>query len=550
MPSTLGVQFLPRMSNREAGFNYVVNHLKPGLVVVFEDLDLARRFATVPSGTFKVPYVVHRRYNENDSRWHLIGTTPEQWVNAHAADGQHGVIVQAFNEPSGFEKMRELSDYVAELMHYAHNAKIRLVVPNFAVGHPDTDAIARGDFDSMILAFKTYPEHFLGLHEYAQQAPKHETYHIRRYRFLTDRFKLLRVPVPQILITETGRDYGGGSGDGWRVIFNNNQSRYVQFLTDIGSIYTPDKVFAAIFGYGPGYGWESFNIEDANEVLEALPRMGQVTISAPVPPGSQITPKPANAGQPIPSRIRTTSSINVRSRPSVYAPVIRQLRNRDSVSYFAGGTVKADGYTWFFVEFGAGESGWQALVYQYPYEQWITPALIPRKFRNPANYPHVIPNGGRFDAARNYSFSPTKKQLHEGLDFAGTSAKPRPVVASADGVVERVSSDPYYGKYVRIYHGDGYRHYYAHLESTAVSVDDVVKEGAVIGFEGATGNVTGPHLHWTVQIIGYGKVGYVVDEVVDPEPLLKPSVEPIPTDPFTEEQIAWLDQRYVRRTTT
>ena len=89
---------------------------------------------------------------------------------------------------------------------------------------------------------------------------------------------------------------------------------------------------------------------------------------------------------------------------------------------------------------------------------------------------------------------------HKGLDIAGPYGTP--VVAAADGtVIEANSTDSWgmsWGYYVLIYHNSTYTTRYAHLSSVAVSGNQYVTAGTVVGYEGATGNVTGPHLHFEV----------------------------------------------------
>ncbi len=89
---------------------------------------------------------------------------------------------------------------------------------------------------------------------------------------------------------------------------------------------------------------------------------------------------------------------------------------------------------------------------------------------------------------------------HKGLDIAGPYGTP--VVAAADGqVIEANSTDSWgmsWGYYVLIYHNGTYTTRYAHLSSVAVSTGQYVTAGTVVGYEGATGNVTGPHLHFEV----------------------------------------------------
>ena len=86
---------------------------------------------------------------------------------------------------------------------------------------------------------------------------------------------------------------------------------------------------------------------------------------------------------------------------------------------------------------------------------------------------------------------------HHGVDLR--ARRGTPVLAVADGVVE-TSSDldaggAKYGKTVTIAHADGHRSVYAHLDSRKVAAGDTVHAGQVIALSGASGKVSGPHLH-------------------------------------------------------
>lgn len=89
---------------------------------------------------------------------------------------------------------------------------------------------------------------------------------------------------------------------------------------------------------------------------------------------------------------------------------------------------------------------------------------------------------------------------HRGLDIAG--AWGTAVVAAESGTV--IAANNYdswgdsWGYYVLIYHNGTYTTRYAHLSSLAVSQGQYVEKGTIVGYEGATGNVTGPHLHFEV----------------------------------------------------
>jgi murein DD-endopeptidase MepM/ murein hydrolase activator NlpD len=64
-----------------------------------------------------------------------------------------------------------------------------------------------------------------------------------------------------------------------------------------------------------------------------------------------------------------------------------------------------------------------------------------------------------------------------------------------------LAADLYYtGGTIVIDHGGGLYSLLAHLSTRAVSEDDRVRRGDVVGEVGATGRATGPHLHWTVRL--------------------------------------------------
>lgn len=89
---------------------------------------------------------------------------------------------------------------------------------------------------------------------------------------------------------------------------------------------------------------------------------------------------------------------------------------------------------------------------------------------------------------------------HGGTDFLSPTG--RPVKAPNAGRV--VLAGPLYftGGTVVIDHGLGVFSLFAHLSTVGVREGDVVKTGDVVGQVGATGRVTGPHLHWTARVGG------------------------------------------------
>ncbi|WP_249979103.1 peptidoglycan DD-metalloendopeptidase family protein [Vreelandella olivaria] len=87
---------------------------------------------------------------------------------------------------------------------------------------------------------------------------------------------------------------------------------------------------------------------------------------------------------------------------------------------------------------------------------------------------------------------------HNGTDFAmpiGT-----PVVAPANGRVERVGNHHAAGRYIVVRHDNGYRTRYLHLSRPLVNQGDRIEMGERIALSGNTGRSTGPHLHYEVIV--------------------------------------------------
>lgn len=86
---------------------------------------------------------------------------------------------------------------------------------------------------------------------------------------------------------------------------------------------------------------------------------------------------------------------------------------------------------------------------------------------------------------------------HTGVDFAAATRTPLKAVGA--GTVVSAGWGGAYGNQVVIQLADGYYAQYAHLSSLSVSSGQTVTAGQQIGLSGATGNVTGPHLHFEIR---------------------------------------------------
>lgn len=90
------------------------------------------------------------------------------------------------------------------------------------------------------------------------------------------------------------------------------------------------------------------------------------------------------------------------------------------------------------------------------------------------------------------------KGFHSGVDLAapiGTNVYP-----ASSGKVILTGSFFYSGNVIFVDHGQGFITNYCHLNSIAVKEGDLVYNDTVLGTVGATGRVTGPHLHWSVSL--------------------------------------------------
>ena len=89
--------------------------------------------------------------------------------------------------------------------------------------------------------------------------------------------------------------------------------------------------------------------------------------------------------------------------------------------------------------------------------------------------------------------------VHRGMDVPAPAGTP--IYAAADGVVS-TSNHWSYGVSVKLSHGNGVATIYGHMSARAVNNGETVAKGQLIGYVGSTGNSTGNHLHFEVNVNG------------------------------------------------
>lgn len=116
--------------------------------------------------------------------------------------------------------------------------------------------------------------------------------------------------------------------------------------------------------------------------------------------------------------------------------------------------------------------------------------------RAPVNFKYI---SSSFNPRR---LHPVTKRVrpHNGIDYAAKTGTP--VVASGNGKVIASAYSKYNGNYIFIKHGEKYVTKYLHLSKKMVKKGQKVKQGQLIGKVGATGRVTGAHLHYEFLVNG------------------------------------------------
>jgi murein DD-endopeptidase MepM/ murein hydrolase activator NlpD len=297
--------------------------------------------------------------------------------------------------------------------------------------------------------------------------------------------------------------------DGWKAAGYSEEDYYTRLL-QARALYKPYGIPVAIFCYGAGAGggWDSFNVEDAATLLTYMANYREE------PHVPEPTPIPANG---IRAAVNVPGGVNLRQTPG--GAVIRALPYAEEVTVWAQPAIPAGTWTFIPVLTSRGEQGVaaQKVAVNGVWTDTFIKALLPGTFRLKAPF-RKYQITSHFDVPRSYG-------KHEGLDVIDTTAGiylSDPIVhVGAPGKVTKVGyNETGYGHYVIVDFGAKWVGWYGHFEEIYVREGQILKDWQILGLMGSSGNSTGAHVHVNLQHIGNGLSGYVVPDVVDPEPFL------------------------------
>jgi murein DD-endopeptidase MepM/ murein hydrolase activator NlpD len=160
-------------------------------------------------------------------------------------------------------------------------------------------------------------------------------------------------------------------------------------------------------------------------------------------------------------------------------------------------------YDFHFQHYDGGGNAYFDLSWEEVPQTPVSPSPTDTSWDKPL-YTYTITS--EFGQVRTYTNTQgqTITDVHNAIDLA-TRGQP-PVEAARGGRVVYAGRDSTgYGDFVKIDHGNGIETRYGHLSRIAVRVGDWVTKDTVIGNAGATGNVTGEHLHFEVRENGVAK---------------------------------------------
>lgn len=513
---------------------------KPAVVLSVEDGG-ALTEAKTNSGNHA--YTIFRHYLYRDAPPGIDQTTPagaramaDQWYPQLKAKWQLNPadFYTSINEPGGHD-LRVIPNYVAFELRMIELAKAdgyKLCVLNLAWGTPDDGNASGGQPNGGMEVWKTHYVPVIrsafvegmiyGRHGYGQPSDQSSWRPFKEAEYLRS------IGLNGgIVITEMGinaGDFFPGVDEFMRTM-STMDARMMQHSNIMG-----------------GCAWTLGDWNGAPNWQDAIPQMSAYNVAHPTP---KWTPAPIPPSLPKivivkkPAKAEITKAENDAANDYAWSDYGRTLTHStdDMIGMLSGGNQDSYAILAYPDKPSQNEARIALQSGGYRWVEWPEPVpanpLIGLRLSHILPYRYILTSP--FDAPRDYP--PNYK--HEGADYDVVGGQPDNkvnVLCAYPGTVDRSLKYGDYGEYVRVKHtrnGSPFYTRYAHLDARFVAVGDVVKAGDALGEIGATGKVTGEHVHFNLEVPTYGLRGYVVDWVVDPEPYMATGRNELPAIPPT-----------------
>lgn len=345
--------------------------LKPPVMLIMSDTGSTRLARDVKQDLPETE-VIFRPYHPQDHRFHEYLSADEIW-DMHRPYAADGLVVQVWNEPSGYSNVPTLAAKAASVAKYARQEGKRVALPTLAVGHPGEAQLSAGELDPLLreMAADTRAKpHLWATHEYGLTTTANDPHRVGRVAAVLKRAATIGAPINprRVAITEYGRDVGGhADSDGWAVYFGGDQLAYFRWmLPGVELYYAAGYLGICIFVYGRT--WRSFDIQRAETLWELMEVWNAANPRKEYPVTQPTTPDTSQHdwGKRIDSATVRTNGANINIRPQpdeLAAPVLGALKNDDKATYWSNPYKSPAGnkYAWYKVLF-SGREGFVAEV--------------------------------------------------------------------------------------------------------------------------------------------------------------------------------------------
>lgn len=325
--------------------------------------------------------VVHRtHYAEEGGLYKTI--SPQEFYNRHAKEGDNGIVVNCLNEPSGYQSAddhKRMASWCAEVMELFGKAGKAVVTPNWGVGHPRENSYA--DFTELWDAFKAWPLHYLGVHEYwAYKGIEAGNGRVGRFLWLIAYLRGQGYPFPNLLFTEWGCDdlLDGSGKRGWRD--SRTETAYAAECLEAARRYYDFSYVKGVclFSWGnsgrkdSAEDWKTHDVSDAMEyqamIEQAYKPEDKPTVNEPILGEYNRVIVPTDLGH-----------VNLRSEPDSHSLDLGDVITGDVLYVYAGSRRSANGNIWVRVDHWRGgekrNTGYMAVLPGVIYEKADKPEL-------------------------------------------------------------------------------------------------------------------------------------------------------------------------------